>query len=262
MPNRLTELFTRKPSDILSVFFTAGYPELEATVPIIESLAAEGVDLIEIGMPYSDPIADGATIQQSSQIALQNGISIEKLFVQLADIRERVDIPLILMGYVNPVLQYGMERFLQKAAQVGIDGLILPDLPMYEYQTFYRQQFEAAGLSNVFLVTPQTTAERIREIDEISQGFIYVVSTDSTTGSTGGFGPAQEAYFARLNEMNLQNPLLVGFGISDHRTYQAACKSTSGAIIGSAFIKALGQPGALSHKVRAFVRSIRQPQNV
>lgn len=259
MENRIHQLFQTRPSGILSVFFTAGYPELENTVPIIEELAAAGVDLIEIGMPYSDPIADGETIQQSNQIALQNGISIEKLFKQLQGLREKVDIPLILMGYVNPVLQYGMENFLAKAAAVGIDGLILPDLPMYEYQTFYQEMFARHGLSNIFLLTPQTSEKRIRQIDEASNGFLYVVSSASTTGKTVGFGPEQQAYFSRLQQMKLRNPMLVGFGISDHQTYLQACEHTSGAIIGSAFIKALSGPGTITDKVHTFVRNIRQP---
>jgi tryptophan synthase alpha chain len=261
MKNRIHQLFERKDSDILSVFFTAGYPELEDTVPIIEELAAAGVDLIEIGMPFSDPIADGSTIQHSNQIALQNGISIAKLFAQLEGIREKMDIPLILMGYLNPVLQYGMEAFLAKAAEIGIDGLILPDLPRYEFETFYQDSFARHHLSNVFLVTPQTSASRIRQIDELSDGFIYVVSTDSTTGKTQGFGPAQTAYFSRLQAMQLKNPLLVGFGISNHETYTAACQHASGAIIGSAFIKALGEEGSISERISRFVAKIKEPQN-
>ncbi|MEL6590743.1 MAG: tryptophan synthase subunit alpha, partial [Bacteroidota bacterium] len=213
--NRIQRLFQQKATNILSVFFTAGYPNLEDTVPIIESLVAHGVDLIEIGMPYSDPIADGETIQKSSMKALANGISIEKLFAQLSDIRQRVDIPLILMGYVNPVMQYGLERFLDKAAEIGIDGLILPDLPMHEYQTLYKEAFESRVLSNVFLVTPQTAEERIRLIDEQTDGFIYIVSTDSTTGKTSGFGEKTIDYFQRLQAMGLKNPGLIGFGISN-----------------------------------------------
>lgn len=255
--NRIQRLFTQKPGDILSVFFTAGYPELDDTVPIIEALAAEGVDLIEIGMPYSDPIADGTTIQDSNTVALRNGISIERLFAQLEGIRDRVDIPLILMGYINPALQYGMDRFLEKAAALGIDGLILPDLPMYEYEKLYRTTFERHGLSQIFLITPQTSPERIRQIDALSQAFIYVVSTAATTGRTEGFGPEQVAYFERVRAMQLQNPCLIGFGIHDHATFQQAATYAHGAIIGSAFIKALAAEGRIAEKVAHFVRRIR-----
>lgn len=255
--NRIQRLFQHKPQDLLSVYFTAGYPALEDTVPTIEALAAQGVDLIEIGMPYSDPIADGSTIQMSNTVALQNGISIAKLFEQLAGIRERVDLPLILMGYLNPVLQYGLERFLEKAASLGIDGLILPDLPMYEYEKLYRERFEAHDLPHIFLITPQTSEERIRQIDAVSRGFIYVVSTAATTGRTEGFGPEQVAYFQRVKAMDLQNPCLIGFGIHDHATYRQAADHAAGAIIGSAFIKAVSQDGPLGEKIGGFVRGIR-----
>lgn len=255
--NRIQQLFDKKPSDILSVFFTAGYPKLDQTLEIIEQLASNGVDLIEIGMPYSDPIADGETIQRSSLAALENGMTLPVLFEQLAAIRSKVDIPLILMGYINPVLQYGLDHFLAKAAEVGIDGMILPDLPMYEYENMYRPQFQAHGLSNIFLITPQTSADRIRKIDELSEAFIYMVSTDSTTGKTEGFGPQQLAYFDRINQMNLRNPRLIGFGISDNQSFRAACDHAAGAIIGSAFIKAIGQPGTLADHIQAFVNKIR-----
>ncbi|GAB4421691.1 MAG: tryptophan synthase subunit alpha [Bacteroidia bacterium] len=257
--NRIQQLFERKQTDILSVFFTAGYPRLDDTVPIIEALAQAGVDMIEIGMPYSDPIADGPVIQMSNTVALANGISLEHIFDQLADIRQRVDTPLVLMGYINPVMQYGVGRFVAQAAATGIDGVILPDLPMYEYRAFYQPLFEAAGLRNIFLITPQTSDARIREIDAVSEGFIYMVSTDSTTGRTGSFDEVQQAYFARVAAMGLRNPRLIGFGIHDHATYRAACDHAQGAIIGSAFIKALGAYAESPDTVvGAFVRRIRQ----
>ncbi|MEL7530212.1 MAG: tryptophan synthase subunit alpha [Bacteroidota bacterium] len=257
--NRIQQLFQHKGGNILSVFFTAGFPELEDTTEIIKSLAAHGVDMIEIGMPYSDPIADGETIQASNTRALDNGISINKLFEQLADIRQAVDIPLVLMGYFNPVMQYGIEQFLDKAAEVGIDGMILPDLPMYEYQTLFKEAFESRNLSNIFLITPQTAEARIRMIDEITDGFIYIVSTDSTTGKTSGFGEKTKAYFQRLQAMNLKNPGLIGFGISDHDTFSTACNYAQGAIIGSAFIKAIDQAGSIDSRVKAFVDKIKAP---
>jgi tryptophan synthase alpha chain len=255
--NRIQALFQRKPQQILNVFFTAGYPQLADTRSIVRALAQSGVDMIEIGMPFSDPIADGGTIQHSNEVALKNGISLTKLFEQLAGIRDEVDVPILLMGYLNPVVQYGIERFIHQAAEIGIDGLILPDLPMYEYQAMYRPWFEQHDLSNVFLVTPQTSEARIRDIDAISRGFIYVVSTDSTTGGSSGFGPHQVAYFERIQQMNLQNPTLIGFGIHDQTTYQAASTYANGAIIGSAFIKALQQPGSIDQRVTAFVQGIR-----
>ncbi|MEO0899555.1 MAG: tryptophan synthase subunit alpha [Bacteroidota bacterium] len=257
--NRIHQLFERKKENILSIFFTAGYPALNDTKDIIRNLAQSGVDLIEIGMPYSDPIADGNTIQQSSMKALDNGMSISLLFEQLKDIREEVDIPMILMGYLNPVVQYGMEAFVQKASEVGIDGFILPDLPMYEYETQYKALFEQHDLSNIFLITPQTSEERIRKIDEQTNGFIYMVSMDSTTGRVGEFSENQLSYFRRINEMNLKNPRLIGFGIYNNQTFQAACQHAAGAIIGSAFIKAIGQEGSVPPKVSHFISTILQP---
>lgn len=260
--NRIQTLFQQKPQDILSVFFTAGYPNLADTVPIIEGLAAAGVDLIEIGMPYSDPIADGETIQKSSMAALANGMTISHLFEQLSDIRQKVEVPLLLMGYLNPALQFGLDRFLAEAARVGVDGLIIPDLPIYEYHNMYQPVFQQHGLSNIFLITPQTSAERIQQIDALSEGFIYMVSTDSTTGKTEGFGAKQLAYFERINQMKLANPRLIGFGISDHTSFNAACNHAAGAIIGSAFIKSIGQPGTLATQIDQFVSRIRQPYSI
>ncbi|MEZ4774500.1 MAG: tryptophan synthase subunit alpha [Bacteroidia bacterium] len=256
MNNRITKLFQEKSGDILSIFLTAGYPGLEDTAPLIQYLAKAGVDMIEIGIPFSDPVADGPTIQQSNQQALYNGISLPLLFEQIKDIRKTVDIPLLLMGYINPVIQYGVENFCHKAAEVGIDGVILPDLPMDEYLENYRSLFESCGLSNIFLITPQTSEARIRKIDAESQGFIYVVSTDSTTGKTDGFGQAQLEYFGRLSAMKLKNPTLAGFGISGPESFRIASDYNKGAIIGSAFIKAISQ-GADETTVRTFINQIR-----
>ncbi|MEM7655918.1 MAG: tryptophan synthase subunit alpha [Bacteroidota bacterium] len=253
MDNRITRLFADPNRQILSIFTTAGYPQLDSLVPTIQALDAAGVDMIEIGMPFSDPIADGSTIQHSNQVALGHGITLSQILDQLADIRQHTDMPLLMMGYLNPVVQYGMERFLEKISEIGIDGVILPDLPMAEYQAMYQEKFEAANLSNIFLITPQTSEARIRLIDEVSQGFIYVVSTDATTGRTEGFGDTHRAYFSRIADLGLTNPTLIGFGISDQGTYQTACEYSRGAIIGSAFIKSQGK----EESVEEFVKRIR-----
>lgn len=257
MNNRITELFQRKQGNILNIYCTAGYPNLGDTPIIIKSLAKAGVDLIEIGMPFSDPIADGPTIQASNQQALENGMTLEILFEQLQGIRDEVSVPLVLMGYINPVLQYGMERFCRDAEAVGIDGLILPDVPIYEYEQFYKALFDSHHLSNIFLISPQTSPERIRLIDELSEGFIYMVSTDSTTGKTQDISASQQAYFERVSHMSLRNPRLIGFGIHNHATYQAACDYSHGAIIGSAFIKAIGNSQQVEKEVGGFVQAIR-----
>lgn len=240
---------------ILSIYFTAGYPTLNDTVKIIQDLEQNGVDLIEIGLPFSDPLADGPTIQASSTVALKNGMTTALLFEQLKDIRKSVSIPLILMGYFNPVLQYGVEAFCQKCEEIGIDGLILPDLPLDVYQKEYETLFKKHGLINVFLITPQTSDARIRAIDDASEGFIYMVSSASTTGAKEGFGPEQSAYFERIAAMNLKNPQIVGFGISNAQTFQQATSHTKGAIIGSAFIKYLTQNGV--DGIGGFVGQIR-----
>lgn len=245
------------PKKLLSIYFTAGYPQLEDTVPVIESLQASGADMIEIGLPFSDPLADGPTIQESSTRALKNGMTTEKLFSQLEGIRERVSIPLLIMGYFNPILQYGMEDFCKKCVETGIDGLIIPDLPVEVYYENYREIFEAHGLINVFLITPQTSEERIRFIDSISNGFIYMVSSASTTGARNTFGDVHSAYFGRIHKMGLKNPQLVGFGISNHSTFIQATTYARGAIIGSAFVKTLGDRGL--KQIPAFVRSILAP---
>ncbi|MFC7356816.1 tryptophan synthase subunit alpha [Jejudonia soesokkakensis] len=241
---------------LLSIYFTAGYPNLNDTVSIIKKLENSGVDMIEIGLPFSDPLADGPTIQASSTQALKNGMTTSLLFEQLKDIRQTVSIPLIVMGYFNPILQYGVEAFCKKCQEIGIDGLILPDLPLAEYNLQYRSTFEKYGLVNVFLITPQTSEERIRQIDEASNGFIYMVSSASTTGKTSGFEKEQTDYFDRIASMKLKNPTIVGFGINNAETFNQATKNANGAIIGSAFIKMLSEKGIKG--ITTFIEAIRK----
>lgn len=240
---------------LLSIYFTAGYPALNDTVQIIHDLERNGVDMIEIGLPFSDPLADGPTIQSSSTQALKNGMTTAILFDQLKDIRKSVQIPLIIMGYFNPVLQYGVENFCKKCREIGIDGLILPDLPLDVYQEKYEAIFKSYGLVNIFLITPQTSDDRIAQIDTASGGFIYMVSSASVTGSQDGFGRDQEAYFQRIADMNLKTPQVIGFGISNSETFQQATKWAKGAIIGSAFIKFLTDKGV--GKIGDFISMIR-----
>ena len=240
---------------ILSIYFSAGHPELEDTAPIIKALQDAGVDMVEIGLPFSDPLADGPTIQESATRALRNGMTTQKLFDQLLNIRESIHIPLVLMGYFNPMMQYGIERFCQQCARVGIDGLIIPDLPIDLYQERYSALLEQYHLYNMFLITPQTSAERIRYIDQVSNGFIYMVSSASVTGAKNTFGNAQESYFKRIRDMKLNTPQLVGFGISNAATYTMATQYSRGAIIGSAFIKFLESKGV--NKILDFIKNIR-----
>ena len=222
---------------ILSLYFTAGFPQLNDTTSIIKSLENSGVDMIEIGLPFSDPLADGPTIQASSTQALKNGMTTDLLFTQLKNIRESVNIPLIIMGYFNPIFQYGVEEFCKKCQETGIDGLIIPDLPLEVYQDEYQTIFESYGLINVFLITPQTPTERIKKIDKVSKGFIYMVSSASVTGGKNDFSDEQLKYFERINNLQLKTPQIVGFGISNAETFKSATNTASGAIIGSAFIK-------------------------
>ncbi len=240
---------------LLSIYFTAGYPKLNDTVEILQQLEKNGVDLVEIGLPFSDPLADGPTIQESSQKALENGMTTALLFEQLQNIRKTVSIPLIIMGYFNPILQFGVENFCKKCVEVGIDGLILPDLPLAEYEEHYAEIFKKHGLINIFLITPQTSEARIRQIDAASEGFIYMVSSASVTGNSEGFGNEQEAYFNRIASLSLANPQIVGFGIHNSQTFQQATTSSKGAIIGSAFIKMLSEKG--KHGIPDFIGSIR-----
>ena len=240
---------------LLSIYFTAGYPNLNDTVTIIENLEKSGVDMIEIGLPFSDPLADGPTIQASSTEALKNGMTTEVLFKQLKDVRKTVSIPLIIMGYFNPMLQYGVEAFCKKCQEIGIDGLIIPDLPVDVYNEQYKSTFEKYGLINVFLITPQTSKERIKFIDSISNGFIYMVSSASVTGSSKGFGDTQTNYFKRIADMQLNNPQIVGFGINNNDTFTQATTYAKGAIIGSAFIKHLSKNNV--NKIEEFIKSIK-----
>lgn len=258
--NRIDKLFKEKKNNIFSVYFTAGFPNLDDTVPIIKKLAANGADLLEVGMPFSDPLADGPVIQQSSHVALENGMSLNLLFNQLKDIRKEVDTPLVMMGYINPVLQFGMEKFCEKCAQTGIDGVILPDLPLQEYIDDYKHIFETYNLHNIFLISPQTTEQRIRLIDENGSGFIYMVSSSSTTGVKKDIKEAQLEYFERIQQMNLKNPRVIGFGISDNNSFTKACKYANGAIIGSAFIRVLSGEGDLAGKISTFAKGILEPE--
>ncbi len=254
--NRIDLLFQTKPSGILSVYFTAGYPKLNDTTEIIQTLAARGTDLIEVGIPFSDPMADGKTIQHSSQIALQNGISLRLLFDQLKDIRQRVSIPLIMMGYLNPIMQYGVESFCKKCSEIGIDGVILPDLPLADYLHDYKPLADRYGLRFIMLITPETSDERIRLIDTHTDSFIYMVSTAATTGTQERFTDDTLRYFKRINAMNLHNPRLIGFGISNPQTLQAAQQHAAGAIVGSGFIQALNHSTSIPEAVETLFQKL------
>ncbi len=255
--NRIQKLFSKKNEGVLNIYFTAGYPALNDTGRLILDLSAAGVDLIEVGMPYSDPMADGPTIQYSGSVALRNGMTLPLLFEQIASVREKTGVPLILMGYFNQVMQFGEEKFVRACKKAGIDGVILPDLPLYEYETYYRSLFEENDLAISFLITPQTSEERIRKIDELTRGFIYMVSNSSITGAKNEISDAQLDYFKRVNDLQLTNPRLIGFGISSHDTFATACRYANGAIIGSAFINALRDSEDLSATTRDFIHRIR-----
>ena len=254
--NRLNQLFESKKNNLLSIYFTAGYPQLNSSVAIAEALEKAGVNFLEIGFPYSDPVADGPTIQHSSEKALENGMNLNQLFEELKYLRKRVNIPILLMGYFNPMVQYGIERFCKKAAEVGVDGVIVPDLPMYEYETLYSRYFIENGLSNIFLVTPQTSEDRIRKIDTLSNSFIYLLSSSAITGKNLQVSDAIEDYYKRIKAMQLKNPAIIGFGISNNDTFKKACEYAQGAIVGSAFVKFLGTENYLE-KIPEFVRYIR-----
>ena len=254
--NRLDKLFSKKNKNILSIYFSAGHPELNDTVAIIEMLDKSGADIVEIGIPFSDPVADGPVIQQSSLKALKNGMNVKLLFEQLRNIREKTELPIILMGYLNPVLQYGIEAFCKKCYETGIDGTIVPDLPPELYVQNYKAIYEKYNLANILLVTPQTSDDRIKVLDSISTGFLYIVAASSTTGAKPGLEKYQINYFNRLQKLHLKSPLLIGFGISDNKSFTEACKYANGAIIGSAFIKALEGKGELNYKVESFIKKI------
>lgn len=264
--NRLTKLFAQKKTGVLNIYCTAGYPQLNSTVEVLKALQNNGADIVEIGIPYSDPIADGPVIQQSNMQALENGMSIPILFEQLRNWRNSPSgvegVPIILMGYMNPVLQFGIDKFCEAAAAVGIDGIILPDLPMYEFETMYQQHFKKHDLKFIFLVTPETNEERIKKIDSLSSGFLYAVSSSSTTGNKEGVAdnttPAlQELYLQKLKNMNLTNPVLVGFGIKDKKTFDAASAFTNGAIIGSAYINALKNTIDINRTTKDFINTVK-----
>jgi tryptophan synthase alpha chain len=256
--NRLDTLFKEKQKNILSIYFTAGHPKLESTVDIIKTLASEGVDMIEIGIPFSDPIADGPVIQKSCYTALENGMSLKLLFSQIKNIRDEVKIPLIMMGSFNPVLQYGIEGFCLACKETGIDGVIIPDLPLDIYQEDYKQIFEKYNLHAIFLATPQTSDERYRILDEATRGFLYMVAASATTGVREKFEGYQEEYFERIKNLSLKSPRMIGFGISSKKTFDHACRYANGAIIGSAFVNALEQPGDLEKNICNFIRSVRK----
>jgi len=252
--NRIDQKFNEDKS-LLSIYFSAGHPTLEDTVPILESLQRSGVDMVEIGLPFSDPLADGPTIQDSSTKALKNGMTTKKLFSQLEGVRQTISLPLILMGYFNPILQFGVEEFCRRCQEVGIDGLIIPDLPVEVYHEKYQSLFEQYGLYNMFLITPQTSDDRIRFIDSVSKGFIYMVSSASVTGAKNSIGASQTSYFKRIANMQLQTPTVVGFGISNATTYSVATQYSRGAIIGSAFIQLLEEKGITG--IPDFIQSLR-----
>lgn len=254
--NSIQKIFQNKEKDLLSIYFTSGFPELNDTTKVIAELSNSGVDFIEVGLPYSDPLADGPTIQDSSQIALKNGINLDVVFDQLMTVKENNKAPLVLMGYLNQVLKYGEEKFCKKMVACGIDTVILPDLPMVEYENHYKALFEKYGINNVFLITPLTSEERIRKIDSYTQSFIYMVASSSITGAKGEISQQQINYFERIKSMNLTSKLIIGFGISNHETFTKACKYGNGAIIGSAFIRFLDEHGV--QKIGHFVESIKK----
>ena len=253
--SRISELFKKKNKKVLNVYCTAGFPRLDSTLEVLTALQENGADLIEIGMPYSDPLADGPVIQASSTKALENGMTIPTLFGQLKAMRPAIGVPVLLMGYMNPVLQYGFERFCESAAGAGVDGLILPDLPIYEFETEYGPVMKRYGLDFIFLVTPETSEERVRKVDSLSSGFLYAVSSSSTTGKNKEIND-QQAYFERLEKMGLRNPVLVGFGIRDKASFEAACLHANGAIIGTAYIKALENGRSVVDATREFLDTI------
>ncbi len=254
--NKLINLFTIKANNLLNVYCTAGFPKKESTAEVLLALQKSGVDTIEVGMPYSDPIADGPVIQDSNMIAIANGMTIELLFKQLTAVKKNIHVPLILMGYLNPVMQYGIEKFCADAAAAGVAGLILPDMPMYEYEHVYKKYFTQNNLSLIFLITPQTSLERIKKADGLSSGFLYAVSSNSVTGSTLS-NDGQKEYFEKLASMNLKNHLMIGFGINSNKTFLNACKYSAGAIVGSAYIKAIAKAKNIETATKTFIKTIR-----
>ena len=256
--NRITNLFETKKAGILSVYFTAGYPQLNDTATILRELEAKGVNMVEVGIPFSDPVADGPVIQEASTVALRNGMSLRLLFQQLKEIRQTVQIPIILMGYLNPIMQYGFEAFCQSCAEVGVDGMIIPDLPYADYIADYKAIADRYDLKMIMLITPETSEERIRLIDAHTSGFIYMVSSAATTGAQQSFNEQKQAYFRRINSMNLRNPRLVGFGISNKATFEAAAANSSGAIIGSKFVQLLKSEPTIAGAVDQLLAALKQ----
>ncbi len=258
MDNRINSLFNRKSKNLLSVYYTAGFPTLNDTVRIGKLLVDHGADIIEIGIPFSDPVADGPVIQESNKAALDNGMTLRLLLDQVSELRAAIAAPIILMGYFNPILQFGVENFCQAASNAGVDGLIIPDLPLLEYQDMYMATFELCGLRNIFLIAPTTIDDRIRSIDKITEGFIYAVSSSSTTGAKKEFTQEQLKYFERLQKMKLKNPVLIGFGVSSFQTFNAVCKYSAGAIVGSAFITMLKESRNFEENIPIFIKSLRE----
>jgi tryptophan synthase alpha chain len=256
--NRINQLFKTNPKNILSVYFCAGHPELKKTVEIIRILEKNGISMIEIGIPFSDPMADGVVIQNASTKALRNGMYLNLLFEQLQDIRQEVKIPLLMMGYLNPIMRFGFESFCRKCSECGIDGMIIPDLPFKEYREHYQSIAEQYGLHVIMLITPETSEERIREIDRNTGGFIYMVSSAATTGAQQDFDERKQAYFKRIGNMSLQNPLMVGFGISNRSTLEAACRYASGGIVGSRFISLLEEEKDTERAVKSLLDGLRK----
>ena len=256
--NRINELFSRKHHDILSLYFCAGSPTLEGTATVIKTLEQKGIDMIEIGIPFSDPMADGVVIQNAATQALRNGMTLRKLFDQLKEIRQEVSIPLILMGYLNPIMQYGFEKFCESCVEAGVDGMIIPDLPYADYIADYKEIADRHDLKMIMLITPETSEERIRLIDAHTSGFIYMVSSAATTGAQQDFNEQKQAYFRRINAMNLQNPRLVGFGISNKATFEAATAHSSGAIIGSKFVQLLKSEATPAEAVDKLLEALKQ----
>jgi len=256
--NRINHLFSSKEKDLLSIYFCAGHPTLEGTAEVIKTLQDNGVKMVEIGIPFSDPMADGVVIQNAATQALRNGMSLKVLFEQLKDIRKTVTIPLVLMGYLNPIMQFGFEHFCKQCTECGVDGMIIPDLPFKDYQEHYRIIAERYNLRIIMLITPETSEERVREIDEHTDGFIYMVSSASTTGAQQDFDVQKRNYFKRIEEMKLRNPRMVGFGISNKATFKAACEHASGAIIGSRFVTLLEEEKDPQQAITSLLNGLRE----
>jgi len=255
--NKIERLFTQKQNNILSIYFTAGYPKLNSTTEILTALKKHGADLVEIGVPFSDPLADGPSIQKSGEQALKNGMSLKLLFEQLASLPPDFDFPMVLMSYYNPIYKFGVEKVVKMCATIGISGLIIPDMPLDEYKEKYKAVFQKNNLSLINLVSPQTSDKRLKEIDRQSSGFIYAVSSNATTGSKKDINQKQEDYFLRLKNTGLKNPFLIGFGISNAESFNKACEYASGAIIGSAFVKSLTDNDKLEEQIENFIKKIK-----